>query len=157
MAEPIPDRDALRGPVREAALYHCDGGEPLVDEILDAVLGVLSERRFPLEVGASSATELRTFRPRDPDPAEEGLVLRDRDGDRWIYRDGCWWAMCRDDTLDGPHPWPLLLRYEPLVEDLPGPVLGALAALRAAVGEFLGGSGSLDCLRAALDRTEVLR
>lgn len=208
-------REALRGPVREAALYRCDGGEPLVEELLDAVLAVLAERRHPVEVSpdpplgdadraallgpvdalgalhprADAACRLadrglldwdpedlgwkptragwalraalevggapapRTFRAGDPDPAEEGLVLRDRDGDRWCYRDGAWWSVAVDHTLNSVKPWSFVLRYAPLVEDPGYP----LQDLSEAVDEFLGGSGSLDGLRAALYRSRWAR
>lgn len=108
----------------------------------------------------------RTWTAEDPEPAEDGLEVADRDGDVWRRRGGRWdlveFRGARIPREDRPEeaPWSEVRQYAPLTErprrdqkaGRPDPldVLRVpLAAIEGAVRGFLYGEGSLTDLRRA--------
>lgn len=83
------------------------------------VLPVAALRRTyrPAAPTLAEATVTDTTQPAEP---AEGSVVRDKDGDVWQRRDGCWYI------ADGDHDastWSVVLSYAPLRLLIDGPVL----------------------------------
>lgn len=82
-------------------------------------LGVSGDRSEPTPV----RREPRVWQEDDPDPAKEGLVVRDVDGDEATYSEGGWcWTLIdgvRANGPWGPWEWPIADMNYPATEVLP--------------------------------------
>lgn len=76
-----------------------------IRQFLAASLGVSGEDRSK---PTPAPRQPRVWQEGDPDPAEEGLVIRDADGDEAAYRNGHWnWTVIDGEKAFGlPWGWP---------------------------------------------------
>lgn len=132
----------------------------------------LERGEVPDPPGISGPRAPRTWGADDPEPAEDGLEVADRDGDVWRRHGGRWllveWASGRPVTRslseDGAAVWSEVREYGPLTERLHRDLKRArpaeadrpdfreeLVELHGAVSQFFTGRASLRDLRRARD------
>lgn len=169
VARPTADALLRRGLVMEDRVYP---GNYLLTVAGMRARAALERGEVPDPPGLSGSRAPRTWGADDPEPAEDGLEIADRDGDVWRRHGGRWllveWASGRPVTRslseDGAAGWSEVREYGPLTERPRGDRKRArpaeadrsdfreeLAELHGAVSQFFTGRASLRDLRRARD------